>query len=178
MPKLTQPVQEFMEKINDVLNDWIDLDYTPNSVRQVEDMLDKFYTQNNIEVNDYGRFDTDISLTEEQANELYSIADFAQNQDIYLEDFEQKFEKAQGKHGLQSIEQYSEFVDKKTRFEDSVLSSSKLSYYEYEALQRKASKDKRRTEKGTDKMIEDAFLKKGYTGSDLYEYVYKKLSKG
>ena len=177
MPKLPQAIGEFMEKLNDVLNDWEDLEYKPNAVTQVENMLDNFYSNNLIEVNDSGRFDTDLSLTEEQQDELYNIAQFAQNQDIYLEDFEAKFESAQGKHGLETLEDYAEFVDLKTRFEDSILSSSKLSYYEYEALQKKASKDKRRTESGTNKMIREAFLNKGLTGSDLYDYVYKKLSK-
>ena len=178
MFKLTQPVQEFMEGLNDVLNDWEDLDYKPNDVRQVEEMLDRFYDQNSIDVSDTGRFNTDINYSEEQIAELYDIADFAKNQEIYLEDLESKFKKAKGKHGISTLEDYASFIDKKTRFENSVISSSKISYYEYEALQRKASKDKRRTVEGTDKRIENAFLKKGLTGSDLYDFVYKQLSKG
>lgn len=178
MAKVSKAVSELFEALNDVLNDWEDLDYKPNAVKQVEDMLDRFYNQNMLEVRDSGRFDTDVSLTTEQENELYDIAQHAVNEDIYLEDFEKKFESAQGKHGLETIEQYSEFIDEKTRYEDSILSSSKMTYYEYEALQKKASKDKRRTSKGTDKMIRDAFLDKGLTGSDLYDYVYKRLSKG
>lgn len=177
MPKLPQAISEYMEALNDVLNDWEDLDYKPNAVSQVENMLDNFYSNNLLEVKDSGRFDTDISLTTEQQDELYNIAQFAQNQDIYLEDFEAKFESAQGKHGLETIEDYAEFIDLKSRFEDSILSSSKLSYYEYEALQKKASKDKRRTENSTNKMIREAFLNKGLTGSELYDYVYKRLSK-
>lgn len=178
MAKLTAPIAEFMEKINDVLNDWQDLAYKPNSINQVEEMLDRFYTDNNIEVSDSGRFDTDVQLTEQQAEELLSIADKASDMNIYLEDFENKFDKAQGKHDIETIEDYAEFVDNKTQFEDSTLSSSKMSYYEYEDLLKTArNKSKWYTEVRVNKMIENAFLKKGKTGSELYDYIFKKIRK-
>lgn len=176
--KLTEVQAEFMEKMNDVLNDWEDMSYKPNAVKQVEDTIKRFYDNNNIEVRDDGRFDTNIELeSESQLEEMTNIAQMSYNQDIWLDDLESKFEKAQGKHGLQTMEDYTRFIDAKTKFENSVLSSSKMSYYEYEALQKKASKDKRRNPKSTDRMIEDVFLKKGLTGNDLYDYVYKRLSK-
>lgn len=178
MAKLTAPIAEFMEKINDVMNDWQDLAYKPNSINQVEEMLERFYNDNNIEVDDNGRFNTDVQLTEQQAQELLDIANKASDMDIYLEDFENKFDKAQGKQGIETLEDYAEFVDDKTAYEDSVIGSSKMSYYEYEDLLKTASnKSKWYTEDRVNKMIENAFLNKGLMGSDLYDYMFSKLRK-
>lgn len=177
MGKLTAPIAEFMEKINDVLNDWQDLAYKPNSINQVEEMLERFYDDNNIEVDDSGRFNTDVQLTEQQAEELLDIANKASDMDIYLEDFENKFDKAQGKQGIETLEDYAEFVDDKTEFEDSVIGSSKMSYYEYEDLLKTAShKSKWYTKTRVDKMIENAFLNKGKTGGDLHSYIFNKIT--
>lgn len=178
MAKLREPIAEYMEQINNVLNDWEDLAYKPNSVNQIEEMLDRFYTDNNIEVDDSGRFNTDVQLTEQQAEELLSIADKASDMDIYLEDFENKLDKAQGKHDIETLEDYAEFVDDKTAFENSVIGSSKMSYYEYEDLLKTArNKSKWYTEDRVNKMIENAFLNKGKTGDELYDYMFKKLRK-
>lgn len=178
MAKLREPIAEYMEQINDVLNDWEDLAYKPNSINQVEEMLERFYNDNNIEVDDSGRFNTDVQLTEQQAEELLAIADKASDMDIYLEDFENKFVKAQGKHGIETLENYAEFVDDKTAFENSVIGSSKMSYYEYEDLLKTArNKSKWYTEDRVNKMIENAFLNKGKTGDELYDYMFKKLRK-
>ena len=141
-------------------------------------MLGRFYDNNNLEVSDSGRFDTDVQLTEQQAEELLDIANKASDMDIYLEDFENKFDKAQGKRGIETLEDYAEFVDDKTDFEDSVIGSSKMSYYEYEDLLKTArNKSKWYTEDRVNKMIENAFLNKGKTGGDLYHYMFKKLGK-
>lgn len=178
MAKLREPIAEYMEKINDVLNDWEDLAYKPNSINQVEEMLERFYNDNNIEVDDSGRFNTDVQLTEQQAEELLAIADKASDMDIYLEDFENKFDKAQGKQGIETLENYAEFVDDKTAFENSVIGSSKMSYYEYEDLLKTAhNKSKWYTEDRVNKMIENAFLNEGKTGDELYDYMFKKLRK-
>lgn len=178
MAKLREPIAEYMEKINDVLNDWEDLAYKPNSINQVEEMLERFYNDNNIEVDDSGRFNTDVQLTEQQAEELLAIADKASDMDIYLEDFESKFDKAQGKQGIETLEDYAVFVDDKTAFENSVIGSSKMSYYEYEDLLKTArNKSKWYTEDRVNKMIENAFLNKGKTGDELYDYMFKKLRK-
>lgn len=176
--KISKPLAEFMEQLNDVMNEWEDLAYKPNSINQAEEMLQRFYEDNNIETNDTGRFDTDLSLTEEQINELYDIADAIQKKDIYLEDFEDKFNSAQGKQGIETLEDYAEFVDDKTAYEDSVLGSSKMSYYEYEDLLKTASnKSKWYTEERVNKMIENAFLKTGKTGGELYDFMFNKLRK-
>lgn len=176
--KISKEVAEFMEILNDVMNEWENLAYKPNSINQAEEMLQRFYEDNNIETNDTGRFDTDLSLTEEQINELYDIADSIQKKDIYLEDFEDKFQSAQGKQGIETIEDYAEFVDDKTEFENSVIGSSKMSYYEYEDLLKTASnKSKWYTKDRVDKMIENAFLNKGKTGGELYDYMFNKLRK-
>lgn len=178
MAKLTAPIAEFMEQINDVMNDWQDLAYKPNSINQVEEMLERFYDDNNIEVSDSGRFNTDVQLTEQQALELLDIANKASDMDIYLEDFENKFDKAKGKQGIETLENYAEFVDDKTAYEDSVIGSSKMSYYEYEDLLKTArNKSKWYTEDRVNKMIENAFLNKGKTGGELYDYMFKKLRK-
>lgn len=175
--KPSQDVSELFEQLNDVMNDWQDLSYKPNSINQIEDKLERFYKDNHIDVNDVGRFDSDVKMTEEQINELYDIAVMASKQDIYLEDFEAKFEKAKGKADIETLEDYAEFVDNKTQFEDSVLSSTKMSYYEYEDLLEHALKDKRRTEKGVQDLIIEAFTQKGKTGNDLYDYIWNKTRK-
>lgn len=176
--KIPSVISEFMEKINDVLDEWEDLSYKPNSVRQVEDMLDRFYTENNLDARDFGRFDTDLTLNDDQIEELRDIATTAYDKDIWLEDFESKFEKAKGKHDLNTLEDYADFADKNQRFSDSVLSSSKMNYYAYEALVKKAQKKGYwYSEKRVNKMIENAFLNKGKEGEDLYNYIYTKLSK-
>lgn len=175
--KVSEAVGELMEKINDVMDEWQDLDYKPNSITQIEDTLERFYKDNNIDTYDVGRFDTDLELSEEQINELADIADMAQKQDIYLEDLESKFEKAQGKADIETLEDYAKFIDNKTEFEDSILSSSKMSYYEYEDLMKHALKDKRRNEASVNKMIIEAYTKKGLEGSVLYDFVWNKTRK-
>ena len=175
--KVTEAVGELMDKLNEVIDEWQDLDYKPNSITQIEDTLERFYNDNNIDTYDVGRFDTSLVLSEEQINELADIADMAQNQDIYLEDFEKKFESAQGKADIETLEDYAKFVDNKTQFEDSIISSSKMSYYEYEDLMKHALKDKRRSEESVNKMIIDAYTKKGLEGSDLYDFVWNKTRK-
>lgn len=177
MFKASKAVAEFFESLNSVLDEWQDLAYKPNAVNQIVDTLERFYKDNNIDANDVGRFDSDIIATQEQIEELYDIAKMASEKDIYLEDFEEKFEKAQGKADIETLEDYAEFVDNKTQFEDSVLSSTKMSYYEYEDLMEHALKDKRRTEKSVNDMIVQAFTEKGKTGSDLYDYIWSKTSK-
>lgn len=166
-----------MNMLNDVMDEWEGLDYKPNAITQIEDTLERFYKDNNIDTYDVGRFDTDLRLSEEQINELADIADMAQNQDIYLEDLESKFEKAQGKADIESLEDYARFIDDKTAFEDSVISSSKISYYEYEDLMKHALKDKRRNESSVNKMIIEAYTQKGLEGSDLYDFVWNKTRK-
>ena len=176
--KIPSAIAEFMEKINDVLNDWEDLSYKPNSVRQVEDTLDRFYTENNLEARDFGRFDTDLNLNDDQIEELRDIAMSAYDKDIWLENFESKFEKAKGKHDIETLEDYADFADKNQRFSDSILSSSKMNYYAYEALVKKAQKKGSwYSEKRVNRMIENAFLNKGKEGEDLYNFIYNKLSK-
>ena len=178
MGKLNKPIADYMEQLNDVMNDWQDLAYKPNSIKQVEEMLSRFYENNNIEVDDNGRFNTDVQLTEQQAQELLDIANKASDMDIYLEDFENKFDKAQGKQGIETLEDYAEFVDDKTAYEDSVIGSSKMSYYEYEDLLKTArNKSKWYTEDRVNKMIENAFLKTGKSGGELYDYMFNKLRK-
>lgn len=173
---MIKEVAEFLEKLNEVLDEWESLAYKPNDVRELENVLENFYDNNMLEVRDVGRFDIDVTLSIEQENELYDIAQQFKDKDIYLEDLEKKFESAKGKHDIETLEDYAEFIDEKTIFENSVISSSKMSYYEYEALLERASKDKRRTEKSTNKMIEDAYLNQGLEGSDLYDFIYDKLS--
>lgn len=173
---MIQEIAEFLEAMNSVLDEWEGLAYKPNKVRELESLLENFYDNNSLEVRDAGRFDTDVTLTDKQENELFDIAKKFQDEDIYLEDLESKFESAQGKHDIETLEDYAEFIDEKTIFENSVLSSSKLSYYEYEALMERASKDKRRTVISTNKLIEDAYLNQGLEGSDLYDFIYDKLT--
>ena len=176
--KISKPVAEFMEQLNEVMNEWEGLEYKPNSISQIEDALERFYTDNNIDTYDVGRFDTNLRLTEEQINELSDIAQMAQNKDIYLEDLENKFQSAQGKQGIETLEDYARFIDDKTAYEDSVIGSSKMSYYEYEDLLKTArNKSKWYTEDRVNKMIENAFLNKGKTGGELYDYMFNKLRK-
>lgn len=175
--KPSKEVSELMNKLNYVMDEWEGLDYKPNSISQIEDTLERFYKDNDIDTYDLGRFDTDLRLSEEQINELADIADMAQNQDIYLEDLENKFKSAQGKADIETLEDYARFIDDKTAFEDSIISSSKISYYEYEDLMKHALKDKRRTESSVNNMIIEAYTKKGLEGSDLYDFVWNKTRK-
>lgn len=153
-------------EVREEIDKWDDLGYKPNIINNAEKDLNDFFNKHN-----------EHDLSESEADELNDILDNIQRQDYKLDSFEAKFEKAKGKRDINTIEDYAEFVDKKTVFENEILSSSKLSYYDYEELQKKAKKtDRRRTWNSIDKMIEKAYLDTGKTGDDLYDYVYDKVS--
>lgn len=175
--KISNELAGAMEELNNLLNDWEGLSYKPNGVREVENVLEKFYDNNMIETGDVGRFDTEAQYNEEQIEELTDIYDRFKDEDIKFDDFQKKFEKAQGKHGIETIEDYAEFIDKKTIYEKEAVSGSKMSYYEYEALVEKAKKKNSKwySEKRINKMIETA-MKKGKEGTDLYEYMADKFA--
>lgn len=154
-------------EVREEIDKWDDLGYKPNIINNAEKDLNDFFKNH-----------SEHDLTESEADELNDILDNIQRQDYKLDSFEAKFEKAKGKRdNINTIEEYAEFVDKKTVFENEILSSSKLSYYDYEELQKKAKKtDRRRTWNSIDKMIEKAYLDTGKTGDDLYDYVYDRVS--
>lgn len=155
-----------LDEVNDNLLEWDNLGYTPNAVKEGNQLLDNFFEQHDRS-----------NLSTDEAEELTDILDKIESSDYKVESLEAKFEKAQGKHGLDTMEDYAKFIDQKTRFEDSILASSQMSYYEYEALQQKARKKGRwYSERRVNNMIANAYLKHGKEGDNLYEFIYDKLS--
>lgn len=153
-------------EVNENLQEWDKYNYTPNAVREGNQLLDDFFA-----VHDLNDLSTDAQ------DELNDILDKIEKSDYKVESLEAKFDKAKGKHGLETMEEYTEFIDAKERFNDKVLASSGLSYYEYEALQQKALKrDRRRTERSIDRLITEAYTVQGKEGDSLYEYIYDKVS--
>ena len=170
-------ISERMDAINETLDAWAGSSYKPNSVRQAEQMIKQFNRRHKIKSN---RFDSNMELGELDEINADTIIDAIEDSEIYIEDLEAKFygtstsEGAQGKAGIDTFEDYTRFIDNKTRFENKIISSGKISYYEYEVLSKKA-KAHEISQKALDERIRYAYLKKGLEGEMLYDWIYSRI---
>ena len=180
MPK-NVPIPELDKKlyrrVNQVLNDWNNVDYKPQAVQRAENLLEKFYMKHDKNYKQVDRFNLRGGYTKREQNELFKIAQkIVKDDNVYLEDLKKKFRSAQGKHDIQTFDEYVDFINKKEIFAGEALVASSLSYYEFEELKRKADKAGV-SEADLFKMIKRKYKKSGMIHSDLYDFIYKELDK-
>lgn len=174
MPKISEDYKKLFRKLNRVMNEWNNISLKPNDVRKAENQLEQFYDWMGKDIKNPYRFNLRVKYNQDQLDELQRIASSIVNDDIYFEDFNKKFKKARGKHGIQSLEQYIDFIEKKNRFNDMAFNSSALSYYQYERLLNRAQSAGLSQEQ-LDKRIYRYYKKTGFKKEKLYEYVYKRI---
>lgn len=180
---LSKEYKSLMKELNKTLDDWDELGVKPNEVRQAEHMLELFYEWSGKNPKDTARFSTRLKLTDEQQEELEQIAQSFVNMDIfadehYKENFLKAWERAK-QHGFENIEEYKNFIDAKERFEKEKLIASIMSYYEYEMIKRKYSRNHKNeiSEEDLNKLILNIYKSTGKEGEELYEFVYKNINK-
>ena len=171
--------RQLFSQLNKALDEWDALGVKPNDVRYAENMLNQFYEWVGKEPKNPDRFSSRLKLDDDQMEELEEIAQAIANMDIYASDeydesFIKKFEKVKGKHNIETIEDYKNFIDGQQRFKDNVLIASVMDWYEYEKLTMKANK-KGWNEERLNTLIIDVYQKYGYEGEQLYEFVYKHI---
>ena len=173
---MTDKDRALFKEVNQLLDDWSKYDAEPNGIRQVRNQLEQFYEWSNKNPKDNDKFSTRMSFTDEQLDEMRDIATSVLDSDLNFDPdaLYSKYQKAHGKHGIVTFEDYIDFLDGKEIFSKEKVLSSSMSYYEYEKLTQRA------TEKGfskddLDEMITTEYLNNGTKGEDLYEFIYKSL---
>lgn len=179
---LSKEYKSLMKELNNALDEWEQLNVKPNEVRQAEHMLEMFYDWSGKKPKDTARFSTRLKLTEEQQEELEQIAQSFVDMEIFASDyydepFMKAFEKVRGRYGINTIEDYKNYVDAKDRFRDEKLIASIMSWYEYEKLKQRFSRKHKRevNESELNEIIRKAYFNTGKEQDELYEFVYKNL---
>lgn len=207
--RLGTELKSLVRVINQALNEWDGLGVKPNEVRYAEDLIEDFNEWTGKPPKQSDRLSNRKKYTEEQIDELKDIAlslaekkivveqyysdEFISNYEKakndeksinnlqdYINSFESRFEKAQGKRGIETMSDYISFINQKDIFLKEKLIASVMSYYDYKDIQEKYRRVKSKRKKPvTDEEINNYIIKqynkKGYVGNDLYEFIYKKI---
>ena len=164
------------KEVNKLFKDWNKYGYAPNGVRQAQNQLEQFYEWANKKPKNNDLISTRMKFTDDQLDELTEIAKSVLDSDINFDPdaLYDKYQKAHGKHGIYSFEDYIDFLDQKEIFSKEKVISSSMSYYEYEKLLQRATK-KKVSRETLDDMIEHEYMINGLKGEDLYDFIYKSL---
>lgn len=207
--RLGTELKSLVRVINQALNEWEGLGVKPNEVRYAEDLIEDFNEWTGKPPKQSDRLSNRKKYTEEQIDELKDIAlslaekkivveqyysdEFIANYEKakndeksinnlqdYIDSFESRFEKAQGKRGIETMSDYISFINQKDIFLKEKLIASVMNYYDYKDIQEKYRRVKSKRKKPvTDEEINNYIIKqynkKGYVGNDLYEFIYKKI---
>ena len=179
--------RKFLNALNKTLDDWKGKGRS-NAVRMVESELKDFYESIGKNPKQENRFNTRLKLTEEQAEELYSIAQQALESDIYFEDYEykyegfdkieekdiKKFESLEGRYGIDTFQDFIDFTDMMKRFKNDRLMNSILSSSQYASLVRQAESHGM-DEDELEEHIYFEYSLQGIEYDDLYEFIYKNI---
>lgn len=173
---MTKETRALFNELNELFDDWEKYGTAPNGIRQAQNQLEQFYEWIGKEPKENDRFSTRMSFDEEQLDELRAIANSVLDSDLNFDPdaLYQKYQKAHGKHGIMSFDDYIDFLDGKEIFSKEKVISSSMSYYEYEKLLQRATK-KNVSRETLDEMITKEYLENGLKGEDLYEFIYKNL---
>ena len=179
--------RKFLNQLNKVLDDWKGKGRS-NDVRMIESELQEFYESIGKNPKQENRFNTRLKLTEEQADELYNIAQQAMESDIYYEEWESKFEgyeeltdedvtkfeSLEGKYGIETFQHFVDFYEKMNRFKTDRVISSVLSSSQYASLARQAEENGMDEEELEERIYFEYSLQ-GLEQDDLYEFIYKSI---
>lgn len=173
---MTKEDRELFNEVNQLFDDWEKYGTAPNGIKQAKNLLNEFYKWAGKEPKDNERFNTRMSYDEDELDEMRDIAKSVLDSDLNFDPdaLYEKFQAVDGKHGIDTFEDYVEFLDQKEIFSKENVISSSMSYYEYEKLMKRAE-SKNISQKKLNEKIERAFLKRGLKGEQLYEFVYRNL---
>ena len=173
--------KQLFKELNKTLDEWDKLGTDTNDVRYARNMLSQFYEWANKTPKDDERFNARLHYNQEQADELIEIARSIVNMNnFFVSDvFDKKLidaynETNKKNNTFKSITAFTEFIDKKQRFEESTVLQSALSFYEYEALLLRGSKHSLK-ESQINEYIENVYLNRGLEHEELYEFIYKNI---
>lgn len=166
--------------LNKFIRKWNKYGGKPMILRKYENLLEQFYEWSGKTPKEDNVFNLRVKLNEDQQDEFFDIAySFAQEieEDTLRydpDDLYGKFLKAQGKHGIETLQDYVDFIDQKTIFSKEQVISSSMSYYEYEKLMERA-RTKGVSQETLNQDITRMYLIEGLKGDALYEFIYKNL---
>lgn len=183
-------IPEYMRKevnaINRALNEWDKMGIDNNDVRYARSLISAYHEEFGKQLKQDDKFNTRINLTGEQMQQYVDLIVTVSNMDIFLgdkeewkpylkKDFMQKFDKVKGKYGINTLQDYVNFIDRKNRFMDERLLSSVLSYYQYENLITWGVGYGAKSKQEVDDMILKAYSEHGFEGEDLHDFIIKQL---
>ena len=181
---LSKEYKSLMKELNKALDEWEKLNVKPNEVRQAEHMLELFYDWSGKKPKDTARFNTRLKLTEEQQDELEQIAQSFVDMEIFASDyydepFMKAFEKVKGRYGINTIDEYRDYVDAKDRYRSEKIVTSVIGWYKYDKLKQRYSKsfNEQVSEEDLNELLTNVYLATGKEKEDLYEFIYKNIPK-
>lgn len=173
---MTEQDKALFKEVNQLFDDWDKYGVAPNGIRQARNQLEQFYDWAGKDPKQNDKFNTHMKFNADQINEMRDIATSVLDSDLNFDPdaLYKKYQKAHGKHGIMSFEDYVDFLDGKEIYSKEKVISSSMSYYEYEKLLQRAT-SKKVSRETLDKMITKQYLENGLKGEDLYEFIYEHL---
>ena len=144
-------IRDLFNQLNEAMNDWDKAGFTSNDLKLFQDKLEDFYSKNNMNVAHTDRFSWQKEMTQEQADELFDLAEsMAQDDYVYLETYQdmlnmdyedigtqstydkinlEAFLKISEQHqnSVQTLEDYINFIDRMNNYKNNAMLSSILS---------------------------------------------------
>lgn len=193
-------IRDLFNQLNEAMNDWDKAGFTSNDLKLFQDKLEDFYSKNNMNVAHKDRFTWQKEMTQEQADELFDLAEsMAQDDYIYLETYQdmlnmdyedigtqstydkinlEAFSKISEQYpdSVQNLEDYVNFIDRMNNYKNNAMLSSILSSDQVAELYSLGS-----WQDLTDEQIETIIYTelelttKGQTGDVLYNAVLEAI---
>lgn len=193
-------IRDLFNQLNEAMNDWDKAGFTSNDLKLYQDKLEDFYNKNNMNVAHNDRFSWQKDMTQEQADELFDLAEsMAQDDYVYLETYQdmlnmdyedigtqstydkinlEAFSKISEQYpdSVQNLEDYVNFIDRMNNYKNNAMLSSILSSDQVAELYSLGS-----WQDLTDEQIETIIYTelelttKGQTGDVLYNAVLEAI---
>ena len=193
-------IRDLFNQLNEAMNDWDKAGFTSNDLKLYQDKLEDFYNKNNMNVAHNDRFSWQKDMTQEQADELFDLAEsMAQDDYVYLETYQDMLNmdyedigtqstydkinleaisniSEQYPDSVQNLEDYVNFIDRMNNYKNNAMLSSILSSDQVAELYSLGS-----WQDLTDEQIETIIYTelelttKGQTGDVLYNAVLEAI---
>lgn len=178
--RLPKVLQKFTRKINKALDEWRKYGVSNNDVRYAESLLASFHETEGKKLKKDDRINARMNLTQDAMDEYIDLIVTISEMDIFMgdiydEEIMKRFEKAKGKHGIDNLQDYIDFIDDKNTFMKENVISSVLSWYEYEELKYQNMKYGNLTQDELDKKILEVYYDKGFKGEELYDFIFENI---